>query len=40
MVRKLLLFELGIEHETSRDTFANKRVDTSGFLLASLFHLH
>ena len=39
VVRKLLLFELGIEKETSRDTFANKRVDTSGFLLASLFHL-
>jgi len=38
VVRKLLLFELGIEHETSRDTFANKRVDTSGFLLSSLFH--
>jgi DNA-directed RNA polymerase II subunit RPB2 len=38
VVRKLLLFELDIEQETLRDNFANKRIDTSGFLLASLFH--
>ena len=37
MVRKLLLKELGIEQDTDRDSFLNKRVDTSGYLLATLF---
>lgn len=37
MTRKLLLKELGIEKDTDRDSFLNKRVDTSGHLLATLF---
>lgn len=37
MARRLLLFELGLETETSRDSFMNKRVDMSGFMLATLF---
>jgi len=37
MTRKLLLYELGFEEKTNRDTFINKRIDTSGSLLANLF---
>lgn len=37
MTRKLILYELGLEEKTSRDTFINKRLDTSGTLLANLF---
>lgn len=37
MTRKLILYELGLEEKTSRDTFINKRLDTSGTLLSNLF---
>ena len=37
VVNKLLEVKLGIREPTDRDSFAFKRVDLSGFLLASLF---
>lgn len=37
MTRKLILYELGLEDKTSRDTFINKRLDTSGTLMSNLF---
>ena len=37
MVNKLILNKKGIIKNTDRDSFANKRVDLSGFLLAGLF---
>ena len=37
MVRKLLLRKKNLIKNTDRDSFANKRVDLSGFLLAGLF---
>lgn len=37
MVRKLLLFKVGILKETNRDNFNNKRIDVSGGLLAKAF---
>ena len=37
VTKKLLLFKLGIEKETDRDNFANKRIDLSGFLISTLF---
>ena len=37
VTRKLLLLRLGIEPETDRDNFANKRIDLSGFLISTLF---
>ena len=37
VTRKLLLLRLGIESETDRDNFANKRIDLSGFLISTLF---
>jgi DNA-directed RNA polymerase II subunit RPB2 len=37
VINKLLHVSLGLEKETDRDSFMYKRVDLSGFLLASLF---
>ena len=37
MTKKLLLFELGLEKVTKRDNFMNKRIDVTGFMLATLF---
>jgi len=37
MVKRLLNFYIGIEGETDRDNFINKRIDLSGFLLAGSF---
>ncbi len=37
MTRRLLLYHLGLEIDTIRDSFINKRVDTGGFLLSVLF---
>jgi DNA-directed RNA polymerase II subunit RPB2 len=37
VVRRLLCVALGIDNVTDRDSFAYKRVDLSGFLLANLF---
>ena len=37
VTRKLLLLRLGIEKDTDRDNFANKRIDLSGFLMSTLF---
>jgi len=37
MTKKLLLHKLNIEPETDRDSLINKRVDISGFMLATLF---
>ena len=37
VTRKLLLLRLGLEKETDRDNFANKRIDLSGFLISTLF---
>ena len=37
MTRKLLLLKLGLIKDTDRDNFANKRIDLSGFLVATLF---
>jgi len=34
---KLLLLKLGLITDTDRDNFANKRIDLSGFLMATLF---
>ena len=37
ITKKLLLLKLGIEKNTDRDNFANKRIDLSGFLISTLF---
>jgi len=37
MTNKLLLLKLGLIKDTDRDNFANKRIDLSGFLMATLF---
>jgi len=37
MTQELLRFKLGIEKETIRDNFINKRIDLSGFLMAASF---
>ena len=37
MVRRLLLYHLGLEIDTIRDSFINKRIDTGGYLLSVLF---
>lgn len=37
MTRKLLLHRLGLVKDTDRDNFINKRIDLSGFLMATLF---
>ena len=37
VTRKLLLLRLGIEKDTDRDNFVNKRIDLSGFLMSTLF---
>jgi DNA-directed RNA polymerase II subunit RPB2 len=37
VTRKLLLLRLGLEKDTDRDNFTNKRIDISGFLMAILF---
>ena len=37
MTRKLLLLKLGLEEETNKDNFINKRIDISGFMLSTLF---
>jgi len=37
MTRKLLLLRLGLVKDTDRDNFINKRIDLSGFLMATLF---
>jgi DNA-directed RNA polymerase II subunit RPB2 len=37
MTRRLLLYHLGLEQDTIRDSFIYKRVDTGGFLLSVLF---
>ena len=37
VTRKLLLLKLGLIQDTDRDNFANKRIDLSGFLMATLF---
>ena len=37
LTRKLLLLKLGLIKDTDRDNFINKRIDLSGFLMASLF---
>ena len=37
VTKKLLLLKLGLEKETDRDNFANKRIDLSGFLMSTLF---
>ena len=37
MTRRLLLYSLGLETETIRDSFINKRIDTGGFILSVLF---
>lgn len=37
MVRKLLLLKLGLIKDTDRDNFINKRIDLSGYLMATLF---
>ena len=37
MTRRLLLFHLGLEVDTIRDSFINKRVDTGGYILSVLF---
>ena len=37
MTRRMLLFHLGLEVDTIRDSFINKRVDTGGYLLSVLF---
>lgn len=40
MVRKLLLNYLGYINDDDRDSFINKRVETPGALLSSLFRIH
>ena len=37
ITRRLLLLKLGLESDTDRDSFNNKRIDLSGFLMATLF---
>ena len=37
VVRKLLLLKMGLEKDTDRDNFINKRIDLSGFLISTLF---
>ena len=37
VTNKLLLLKLGLINDTDRDNFANKRIDLSGFLMATLF---
>ena len=37
MVRELILTKLNIKPETDRDSFINKRVDASGFLIGNIF---
>lgn len=37
MTRRLLMFHLGLDTETIRDSFINKRVDTGGYILSVLF---
>ena len=37
ITKKLLLLRLGIEKDTERDNFSNKRIDLSGFLMSTLF---
>ena len=37
ITRKLLLLRMGLVKDTDRDNFINKRIDLSGFLIATLF---
>ena len=37
ITRRLLFLKLGLETDTDRDNFVNKRIDLSGFLMATLF---
>ena len=37
LTRRLLLLRMGLEKDTERDSFINKRIDLSGFLMSSLF---
>ena len=37
MVKELLLVKLNIKTETDKDNFMNKRVDTSGYLMGTIF---
>ena len=37
VVRRLLLLQMGIDTDTDRDSFVNKRIDLSGFMMSTLF---
>ena len=37
VVRRLLLLQMGLEKDTDRDSFINKRIDLSGFMMSTLF---
>uniref|UniRef100_A0A6C0EZY1 DNA-directed RNA polymerase n=1 Tax=viral metagenome TaxID=1070528 RepID=A0A6C0EZY1_9ZZZZ len=37
VTRRLLLLKMGLEKDTDRDNFVNKRIDLSGFLISTLF---
>ena len=37
VVRRLILLQMGLEIDTDRDSFVNKRIDLSGFMIATLF---
>ena len=38
VTRRLLLLNLGLQKDTNKDNFINKRIDLSGFLLSTLFN--
>jgi DNA-directed RNA polymerase II subunit RPB2 len=40
MVRRLIRCMVGLDHADDRDSYINKRVDTPGIMLASLFRVH